>query len=347
MTESNNSSKMFNALSSDDMSRQVSSFESSALKQASEVAKQMSLYEHSVLKQASEVAKQMSLYEHSVLKQASEVARQMSQYESSVLKQASEVARQMSLYESSALKQASEIAKQMSQYELSALKQAKNNWKSLAMQEAASFMAASSISRMFVVNDSAAIQTVKEMSGSILQQNLAGILDNSNVEVGFKINADTIEEAVTQLSTAPSPDSNGRILDWYNNQPPSTQLIIGLIFSYWIGVFCNLSMPLYEDWSQLFNDTSSRVAPKLVVKEAHKEYDLTELKSYRFVVASILYVRNDATLNSEIIDELSNGKTVKFIEKSKRWVRIEYLCDETGEYKVGWVFARYLQRFEI
>ncbi|EGQ8609203.1 SH3 domain-containing protein, partial [Vibrio parahaemolyticus] len=294
-----------------------------------------------------EAARQMSLYESSVLKQASEAARHMSLYESSVLKQASEAARQMSLYESSVLKQASEIAKQMSQYELSALKQAKDNWKSLAMQEAASLMAASSISRMFVANDSVAIQAVREMSGSILQQNLAGILDNSNVEAGFEINADAIEDAVTQFSTAPSPDSNGGVLDWYNNQPPSTQLIIGLIFSYWIGVFCNLSMPLYEDWSQLFNDTNSRVAPKLVVTEAHKEYDLTDLKSYRFVVASILHVRNDATINSEIIDELANGKTVKFIEKSKRWVRVEYLCDETGEYRVGWVFARYLHRFEI
>ncbi|HHG3187188.1 SH3 domain-containing protein [Vibrio parahaemolyticus] len=329
MTESSKSSKTIEALSFDNMVKQMPSQELSALTKASEVAKQMSLYESSAPKQASEVAKQMSLYE------------------SSALKQASEVAKQMSLYESSALKQASEVAKQMSLYESSALKQARGYLKSFAMQEAASLIAASSISRMFVANDSAAIQAVREMSGSILKQDLAGILDSSNAEIGFEINADAIEDAVTQFSTAPALESSSSILDWYNNQPPSMQLIIGLIFSYWIGVFCNLSMPLYEDWSQLFSDTNSRVAPKLIVNEARKEYDLTDLKNYRFVVATILHVRNEPTINSDILDELENGKTVKLIEKSKRWVLVEYLCDDTGEYKTGWVFARYLHRFEI
>ena len=249
--------------------------------------------------------------------------------------------------ELSALTKASEVAKQMSFYESSALKQARGYLKSFAMQEAASLIAASSISHMFVANDSAAIQAVREMSGSILQQDLAGILDSSNAEIGFEINADAIEDAVTQFSTALALDSSGSILDWYNNQPSSMQLIIGLIFSYWIGVFCNLSMPLYEDWSQLYSDTNSRVVPKLIVNEARKEYDLTDLKNYRFVVATILHVRNDPTINSEILDELGNGKTVKFLEKSKRWVLVEYLCDESGEYRTGWVFARYLHRFEI
>ncbi len=293
MTESNENSKMIEALSSDDISSQVSLYESSALKQASEVVKRMSMYESPAFKQASQIAKQMSLYESSALRQSS-----------------------LAL-------------------------------KSFALQEAASLMATKSLSSMFVANDFAAIQTVKEMSDYILQQNLAGILDTSDIDAGFEINADVIEDAVTQFSTAPSPENKSGILDWFDTQSPSTQLIIGLIFSYWIGVFCNLSMPLYEDWSQLFSNTSSRVAPKLVVNEARKEYDLTDLKSYRFVVASILHVRSNPTINSEILDELTNGKNVKFIEKSKRWVLVEYLCDETGEYRTGWVFARYLHRFEI
>ena len=335
------------ALSSGDIGKQLALYESTAVKEISELVKQMSLYESPALKQASEIVRQMSLNESPVLKQANEIAKQMSLFDSQTLKQASKMAKQMSLYDSSTIKQANELVKQLSIFDSVTLKFAAEMSRPFAIQEAASLMAAGSLGRMFAANDSDAICAVREMSESILQQNLFNIIDTDEIDVGFEINAEVIENTVTELGTVSLPANKSGILQWYNNQPPVIQLVIGLILSYWVGVFCNLSMPLYEDWSHIFTDTNTRVASKQVVEEANKEYDITELHNYRFVTASILNVRNKPTINSEILDELKNGKTVKFIKKSKRWVLIEYLCDQTGDYQQGWVFARYLHRFEI
>ncbi|EJG1821189.1 SH3 domain-containing protein [Vibrio parahaemolyticus] len=204
-----------------------------------------------------------------------------------------------------------------------------------------------SLGSMFVNNGSDVNHTMKKMSDILLQKNISNVFNVNELDVGFELDSETIESTVTELGAVSLPENKSGILEWYNKQSPAVQLVIGLFLGYWVSVLCNLSMPLYEDWSHIFTSTDSRKASKQVVHEARNEYDINELKSYRFVIASVLHVRSNPTINSEILDELKNGKPVRFIEKSKRWVLIEYWCDDTGEYRKGWVFSRYLRRFEI
>jgi uncharacterized protein YgiM (DUF1202 family) len=64
------------------------------------------------------------------------------------------------------------------------------------------------------------------------------------------------------------------------------------------------------------------------------------------VTTKILNVRRFGNIKSEIIDDIFFGKKVKILEKSKDWSFIEYEDYETLEIKQGWVFSRYLHKFE-
>jgi len=49
-------------------------------------------------------------------------------------------------------------------------------------------------------------------------------------------------------------------------------------------------------------------------------------------------------MGSEIIDDLYLGKTASVLNKEKRWLFIK--ChDDTGSLKQGWMFLRYLHKF--
>ena len=75
-------------------------------------------------------------------------------------------------------------------------------------------------------------------------------------------------------------------------------------------------------------------------------FTLDELRPHRFTSATILHVRSEGNTNSEIIDELKHGKVVRVITKDKRWCLIEYNDSFTGATLRGWVFSRYLLKFE-
>jgi uncharacterized protein YgiM (DUF1202 family) len=74
----------------------------------------------------------------------------------------------------------------------------------------------------------------------------------------------------------------------------------------------------------------------------------SKLKCYsnRGDVASTLIVREIGTTKSDIIGVLHLGKAVKIINKAKSWSFVEYQDSLTGEVKTGWVFSRYLRKFE-
>lgn len=169
----------------------------------------------------------------------------------------------------------------------------------------------------------------------------------TSTDVTIELNDVEVEESLVELKQVSSISDEASFLAWYDSKKPSIQLLITLVLNYWLSVFVNLSMPLYEDWGYIFQQENSRTAVKSVVREASKEFDLQYLEDYRFVIATSLHVRASASINSEVLDSLSNGKVVRFISKSKRWVKVEYLCPDTGDEQVGWVFARYLAKFEL
>lgn len=123
-------------------------------------------------------------------------------------------------------------------------------------------------------------------------------------------------------------------------------VVIYLVLPYFLAIIANLTTPIYEEWWKEYADYDQREAKKEIIREAYDLYSTEELFEYRFVYASILNVRESSSTKSKIIGELHLGKAVKLIKKSKSWSFIEYQDSMTSEVKKGWVFSRYLRKFE-
>jgi len=70
------------------------------------------------------------------------------------------------------------------------------------------------------------------------------------------------------------------------------------------------------------------------------------LSSLRYVSADILNVRSSASSKSEIIGYLYFSSAILVLEKKNSWTLIEW-SDSDSDLKItGWVFSRYLKKFE-
>ena len=68
--------------------------------------------------------------------------------------------------------------------------------------------------------------------------------------------------------------------------------------------------------------------------------------NYRFVIANRLNVRQNPNTKSPIIDELFLGEVVRIIEKRKNWTLVEYKQEISQKEIRGWVFTRYIRKFQ-
>ncbi len=123
-------------------------------------------------------------------------------------------------------------------------------------------------------------------------------------------------------------------------------VVIYLILPYFLAIIANLTTPIYEEWWKEYADYDQREAKKEIIREALDLYSIEQLFEYRFVYASTLNVRESGSIKSKITGVLHLGKAVKLINKVKSWSFIEYQDSLTNEIKQGWVFSRYLQKFE-
>jgi len=121
--------------------------------------------------------------------------------------------------------------------------------------------------------------------------------------------------------------------------------VIYLVLPYLLAIIANLTTPIYKERWKEYADIDHRTAKKEIIREANEFYSPEDLKGYRFVYTTTLHVRKLGNMSSEIIDDLYLGKTVSVLNKEKRWAFIEYHDDDTGSLKQGWVFSRYLHKF--
>tara|TARA_R110001583_G_scaffold174257_1_gene328695 strand:+ start:1958 stop:2887 length:930 start_codon:yes stop_codon:yes gene_type:complete len=294
------------------------------------------LHKSTTMKAAIEMAQSFALKESATMKTAREMVQSFSLQESASMKMTREIVQSFSLQESASMKMTREIVQSFALKESVTMKAAREMVQSFALQESASIKTTRELLQYFALKEPTAIKAVREISEFFEKRNSSVHLDDFY----------TLEAVVVELAEASSPKSTLSTMEWYDSQTPSVQLVVGLILAYFINVFSSLSMPLYDDWTYLFEKESTRVASKLVIKTAVNEYNISELSNYRFTDAPILHVRVNPSINAEIIDELEKGKVVKYITKNKRWVQVEFVCKDTGEKKIGWVFSRYLRKFE-
>ncbi|WP_429085599.1 SH3 domain-containing protein [Aeromonas veronii] len=323
-----------------------------ALKISKKMSQLFEILESPAMKAAREIAQSYSIPESPSMKAAREIAQSFAIPESPAMKAAREIAQSFAIPESPAMKAARKIVQSFAIPESPAMKAAREIVQSFAIPESPTMKAAREIVQSFAIPESPAMKAAREMTLLFAAQDLSVITEQINKLLSessdsVEIKDDSVEQTFVKLAQVTSSNSNEGFLSWYDNQPSSIQLIVTLFLSYFLNVFSNLSMPLYKNWEYLFERETPRVATKLISQSANKEYDIYELSNYRFVLVSVLNVRAEPSTKAEVVDELKNGMVVKFVSKSKRWTQIEFICDETGERKIGWVFSRYLRKFEL
>ena len=67
----------------------------------------------------------------------------------------------------------------------------------------------------------------------------------------------------------------------------------------------------------------------------------------RYVIAEALNVRKGPSKNHDIQITLKYGTVVKVIDKINYWTKIEYKDKQNGISLEGWVYTRYLEKFDI
>ena len=80
----------------------------------------------------------------------------------------------------------------------------------------------------------------------------------------------------------------------------------------------------------------------ITIKEQQNEFS----KNYMQVNADILNVRETPSSDSKLIGKLYNYQCVKVIEKASYWTKIEYKNARENTSITGWVFTRYLMKFD-
>ncbi|HIF9209025.1 TPA: SH3 domain-containing protein [Photobacterium damselae] len=192
---------------------------------------------------------------------------------------------------------------------------------------------------------------LKPISEHLLNGNFDNIERNQDGSLSFEgciVDVGTLNDCINEITN--ESDTTDFVLSnlvkWFNSLSDSLKVVVAvLLLPYCVSIFANLTTPIYEGWWQEITTAEQRTAKKEIIKEANQLYLLSELNEYRFVIASVLHVRESGNRKSEIVGELYLGKAVKVISKLKRWTLVEYFDESSEEIKQGWVFSRYLEKF--
>jgi hypothetical protein len=209
--------------------------------------------------------------------------------------------------------------------------------------------------------------TMKNLNKIISEnKNIFDELDKQSKVTDYKKENDTLDRDVV---------FNG--VDACLKQPISFQEKLHNIFEnfkklnpiYWLLICVLLINPLldyYNAWCvNLINttilnskskSTNNEVEDKKVIKYNvnnniniyvdDKDMKSDILKKYRFVTTQALYVRINHSIKSRVVGKIYFGQSVRIIRKNKNWTLVEVNQKDTDDKIIGWVFTRYISRFD-
>ena len=94
------------------------------------------------------------------------------------------------------------------------------------------------------------------------------------------------------------------------------------------------------------NKSIKKEGSKAIAEYSNNYNDEREiLNNYRFVNCDSLNVRSNNATKSAVIYSLNRGDVVKIINKQKNWTKVEYKNEDETVIITGWVFTRYISRF--
>lgn len=148
----------------------------------------------------------------------------------------------------------------------------------------------------------------------------------------------TTQEAVDQIVLAIQA----------TNEPQYRWVLVAIFFPLLLW-FASPFWNSYVDFHVKKNlEGTSTQATNKQVKEAAREAvgDLRLLRDYRFVTAQSLAVRSEPKDRAQVLGHLRLGQTVHVLGKEQGFTLVAWRSEDGNAELKGWVFSRYLKRFQ-
>lgn len=127
-------------------------------------------------------------------------------------------------------------------------------------------------------------------------------------------------------------------------------ILLYIYHTYFLPVFLSccatIIMLNIDEIREKLNTSSTAVEVKSVVKGASLIHvDRSFLRGYRVTIVDNLYLREEPSMKSEVIDKLPIGTLVEIIDKSNRsWLLVD--IEINGEVEQGWISRKYTTYFK-
>ena len=170
--------------------------------------------------------------------------------------------------------------------------------------------------------------------------------DGSIVGEGFLSNfsevKNVIESCIDRTFEGKSLSTEIRINNFIDNAARHNPIIAKIIIFILLPIIINIIT------TKFFTETKSKNNP--LIQQIKQEVriinnDSNILNQLRFVSSSSLNVRSGNSTKKRIIGKLYFGDVVKIVEKKKNWSLVQYRDDSDEIIIIGWVFTRYIKKF--
>ena len=170
-----------------------------------------------------------------------------------------------------------------------------------------------------------AVQELQTLSQQIIADTALG--DSSSLE-------DSINNLIAEIRA--------------QKDPLIQKILIWLLYPIIVGVILSIVNPISEHYVSSYFKYDKRMQEKKLKSMAKNVVsDLDALRSIRYVGADHLNVRAKPSQQSESIGVLKFASAVIVLERRKSWTLVEWRDVENNTSIQGWVFSRYLKKFNL
>lgn len=196
------------------------------------------------------------------------------------------------------------------------------------------------------------IQLQNMLSDLQLPRNTQGMIDLSQFEISEEEERETKQVTETVTQAASQQESLQAVIEIivneiFTQQKPTVQFLLWLYFSKLIELLISGAIAAaMAHYAPSVLSESPQAAKKEVQEKARAAVGSPELlMEYRYVSTKVLIVRQNPRASSPEIGRLSFGKPVKLQKKEKDFALVLWTDEESGAEIQGWVFSRYLGKF--
>ncbi len=156
-----------------------------------------------------------------------------------------------------------------------------------------------------------------------------------------------IHDSSLQPSGAIEESLNNLIEEIRSQKDPLTQkLLIWFVYPLIVAVIVSFINPVVNHYVESsLNEDKRSLSKKIESKARESVANSSVLKDFRYVTADTLNVRFSDTQKSETIGFLYFGYAVVIIDRQKSWTLVEWNDPDSEVRVTGWVFSRYLAKF--